>query len=101
MRSASRRASSTRLTFPGPNSRSQARARACAIISPAFRTRSDTDSVGEAFGLFLGGGNRPAGGHDLRIAVDRQVRRLHEGGNRARRAANVQLLHQERESLLE
>src|SRR5712671_422637 len=88
--SSSRRKSLRGSRFRGASSRSGAPKKACA-----------TTSVGQTFGFFLRSGNGPAGGDDLRVAIDRQRRHLDELRNRGRRVVDLQLLHQEREALLE
>src|ERR1043166_4115722 len=74
----------------GMNSRSEARKKACR-----------TTSVGQTFGFFLSSRNLSAGGEDLFVAADRQHRRLHELRDRRGRVVDLQLLHQERKTLLE
>src|SRR5882672_12387907 len=55
----------------------------------------------EAFGLLLGSRDLPAGRDDLGLAIDRNLRRLDEPRDDRRRVVDLELLHEEREALLQ
>src|SRR5947208_12892736 len=72
------------------NSHSEAPKKACATIS-----------VGQTFGFFLRSRNFSAGRDDLRLPIDRQRGHLDELRDGRGGISDVQLLHEERETLFE
>src|SRR2546422_8143219 len=71
------------------------------FVPSCLRGKKLSTLICETFGLFLGHGDLPAGRDDLGLAIDWDLRRLDEPRDDRRRVVDLELLHQEREALLQ